>query len=101
MQVNLILLDRNYNIPNTLFQSDVFMAQMSNNTRELIEKRQQGRVLTAIRGKLRQYAKAGETDQSELGRWNAIDIITEVKKVRVITGYRCVLLKQTTNTIFL
>ena len=71
----------------------MFVAQMSNNMRELIGKRQQGGVLITIRGKLGQYAKVGETDQLELGRQNVIDIITEIKKVRVITGYRSVLSK--------
>ena len=41
-QVILMLQDRNYNVPDTLFQSDVFAVQISNNTRELIGKRQQG-----------------------------------------------------------
>ena len=96
-----MLLDRSYNIPDTRFQSNMFVAQISNNTRELIGKRQQGRVLMAVRGKLEQYAKVGETDQSGLGSWNVTDIINKVKKVRVITGYRYILSKQTTNTIFL
>ena len=54
-----MLLDRNYNIPEILFQSNIFIAQISNNTRELIGKRQQSRVLITVRGKLGQYAKAG------------------------------------------
>ena len=51
-QVNLLLLDRNYNIPDTLFQSNIYIAQMSNNTRELISKRQKRGVMTAIKGSL-------------------------------------------------
>ena len=58
-------------------------------------------MLTAVRGKLRQYTKAGESDQSGLGRWNTINIITDIKKIRVIIGYRCVQSKQTNNTVFL
>ena len=54
-----------------------------------------------MRGKMGQHAKAGESDQSGLGRWNAIDINNDIKKVRVITGYRCVLSKQTNNTVFM
>ena len=57
-------------------------------------------MLTAVRGKLDQYAIVGELDQSGLGRQNVIDIITDIKKVRVITGYRCIQSKQTNNTIF-
>ena len=28
-----------------------------------------------------QHAKAGESDQSGVGRWNAIDVITDIKKL--------------------
>ena len=39
-QVNLFLLDSSYNIPDTLFQSNSFIMNLTNNERELIGKRQ-------------------------------------------------------------
>ena len=38
-QINPVLLDSSYNIPESLFQSDLYIARLSNNSRELIEKR--------------------------------------------------------------
>ena len=67
-KLNTILLDRNHNIPDKLFQNDVFVVQKSNSTIQLIGKTQQKGVITAVRGKFGQYAKVGEPDQSGLER---------------------------------
>ena len=68
IQVNPILLDSSYNLPESLFQSELYVARLSNNSRELIGKRQQGRVLSVVRGNLCSLATTSESDLSGLGR---------------------------------
>ena len=68
MQINPDLLDASYNIPLSLFQSDLYIMKMDNNQYGLIGRRQQGRVLLAVRGDLCVIAKSLEGDPTGLGR---------------------------------
>ena len=76
-QINPDLLDTSYNIPISLFQSDLHIVKMDNNQNELIGKRQQSRVLSAVQGDLCTIAKSMEGNPTKLGCWNAIDICSE------------------------
>ena len=66
--MNPALLDSIHNTPESLFQSELYVARMSNNSRELIGKRQQGRVLSAVRGELYSIVRSSDSDSSGLGR---------------------------------
>ena len=66
-------------IPEALFQSDAYVAKISNKTRELVDKRQQGGVLSEVRGSLIKNTKSGDADSSSLGRWNSLDVVTYYK----------------------
>ena len=46
-------------------------------------------------------AKLLEGDSIGLGRWNSIDIYSDQCKIRFITAYYCVKLKQIDNTVFI
>ena len=61
-------MDSSYNISDTLFQSDSFIVNLTNNERELIGKRQQGGILSAVRGDLCKFVKEYDSDPSKLGR---------------------------------
>ena len=100
-QINPVLLDSSFNIPELLFQSDLYVARLSNNSRELIGKHQQGGVLFVVRGDLCSLATASDSDNSSLGRWNSIDICNENIKLRMITTYRYVRSKQTENIVYM
>ena len=101
MQINPDLLDASYNIPLSLFQSDLYIIKMDNNQNELISRRQQDRVLLVVRGDLCAIAKLLEGDPTGLGRWNSIDIYSDQCKIRFITTYCCVKSRQTNNTVFM
>jgi len=74
---------------------------MGNNQYKLISRRQQGGVLLAVRGDLCPIAKLLEGDPIGLGRWNSIDICSDHCKIRFVTTYYCVKLRQTDNTVFM
>jgi len=74
---------------------------MDNNRNELISKRQQGGVLSAVRGDLCAIAKSMEGDPTRLGHWNAIDICSEQCKIRFVTAYCCVKSRQMDNIVFM
>ena len=67
-QVNPALLDSLCNIPESLFQSDLYAARLSNNSRELIGKTQQDRVLSVVRGELCSIERSLDSDSSGLRR---------------------------------
>ena len=67
-QLNPLLLDQYYNIPETLFNNQTSIVCMSNNKIELIGRRQQGRTLTAVRGNQYKIATSIQSNSSSLGR---------------------------------
>ena len=101
MQINPDLLDTFYNIPLSLFQSDLHIMKIDNNQHKLISRRQQGRVLSAVRGDLCVIAKSLEGDPTGLGRWNSIDICSDQCKIRFVTTYCCIKSRQIDNTVFM
>ena len=50
IHVQLALLDKSYNILSTLFAYEAHITKLSNNTNELINKHQQGGLLTSLHG---------------------------------------------------
>ena len=68
MQVNPDLLNAIYNISEFLFQVEMHIAKLSNNSHELISRRQQGGVLSAVHGDLCALTRASEGDSSGFGR---------------------------------
>ena len=95
------LLDTIYNIPEFLFQVEMHIARLSNNSHELISRKQQRGVLSAVRSDLYTLTRALEGDSSGLGRWNIIDIQLEQCKVRFICAYHCMKSKQAENTVYM
>ena len=67
-QLNPALLDSSYNILESLFQSDLYIACLSNNNKELISKRQQSGILSIVRGELCSLAQSSDSYTSGLGR---------------------------------
>ena len=61
-------LDATYNIIEFLFQAEIYIVRLSNNSHELISRRQQGGVLSAVHGDLCALTRASEGDSSGLGR---------------------------------
>ena len=58
-------------------------------------------ILSEVRVSLCQFTKAGEVDQSGLGRWNSLDVVTENRKIKIMTACRCILSNQTEKTVFM
>ena len=58
-------------------------------------------MLSAVRGDLCAIAKLLEGDPTSLRRWNSIDIYSDQCKIRFVTVYHCVKLRQTDNTVFM
>ena len=75
--------------------------KIDNNQYELISRRQQGGVLSAVRRDLCAIAKLLEGDPTGLGRWNSIDICSDQCKIRFVTTYRCMKSRQIDNTVFM
>ena len=66
-QINPLLLDSTYNIPQHLFVSEAHYCIISNNANELIARYQQGGILTAVRGETCSFIQSTGEDSSKLG----------------------------------
>ena len=72
--VNPELLARCKDVKENLFRSDINNTIITNNSNELIDFRQQCRVLSPVRGELVQFTRASEVDETLLGNLMWIDL---------------------------
>jgi len=93
------LLDATCNMPSTLFAHETHVTKLSNNSNELINKHQQGGLMSSVRGECCKLVTATSCDPTGLARWQSIDLKNANGKIRFITAYQGVPSKQTSNTV--
>ena len=93
------LLDATCNTPSTLFAHETHVTKLSNNSNELINKHQQGGLMSSVRGECCKLVTATSCDPTGLARWQSIDLKNANGKIRFITAYQGVPSKQTSNTV--
>jgi len=99
-QINLDLLHQSNTVVNNLFQDKDHFTIISYNKRELIGARQQGRVLTSIKGDYAKLITKAGSNSSGLGTWNWVKIQSEHRKILIMPAYQCVKLRQINNTVY-
>ena len=100
-QINPLLLSFKESLHTAMFRNQPATSILSNNTNELIGRRQQGGVMLAVKGEVAKYATSTGADPTGLGRWNYIDVVNREKKVRIISAYQCVRSKTSLGTVYL
>jgi len=67
-QINASLLNKTYNIPDSLFTPDTFISVHNNNENKLISKHQQSEIMIAVKDEYYKLVKLTATDPSDLSR---------------------------------
>ena len=67
----------------TLFRHQPTTSPLSNDSIELIGKRQQGRSMLVVRGQVPKHATFVGADPTCLGRWKHVDLVNRGNKMRV------------------
>ena len=88
-----MLLPKKDSLNTAMFQHYVATSILSNNTNELIGARQQGGVMTIVKGDIAKYAISTGADPTGLNRWNYIDIVDGTKQLRIIYACQSVISK--------
>ena len=83
-----------------LFRAESSFCIFNNNSYEILGQRQQGEVLTSVRGEYRDLVWSSGYDNINLGRWNLLDLYHNWKKIRIVTAYRYVKSRQSENTVY-
>ena len=86
--IQLTLLDKSYDIPSTLFAYEAHITKLSNNTNELINKYQQGGLLTSICRKYCKLITNTSCNPTGLARRQCIDLKNNNGKIYIITAYQ-------------
>ena len=89
-QINNNLLDSTQNVYENLFRSELQASLFSYNKNEIINKRQQGGILTSIYRDTSKLVAGIGSDPLGLGKWNWIDLEYNNIKTRFITSYQYV-----------
>jgi len=100
IQINPLLLYQKRDLRDSLFCAEQYTCLLNNNSNELINKRQQGGILTSVRGEYSNLVKGSGFDPSNLGRWNWLDLHYNQKKIRIITAYRYVKSRSSKNIVY-
>ena len=82
-QINLSLLPIKDSLHTALFQHQPATSMLSNNSNELIGRRQQGRAMIDVRGEVSKHTTATGSDPTGLGRCNHVDLVNRGNKVRI------------------
>ena len=85
----------------SLFRHQPATSMLSNDSNELIGKRQQGGSMLAVRGKVSKHATVAGANPTCLGRWNYIDLFNRGNKMRVTSACQCAKSKSTMGTVHL
>ena len=82
-----------------LFRNQLASYIHNNNSNKLLNNRQQGRAMVAIRGQVSRHAAATRSDPTGLGRWNCIDLSHDNRKVRIISAYQSIKSSSSLGTV--
>ena len=74
---------------------------LSNNSNELISRRQQGRSMLDVRGEVSKHVNVTASDPTDLGRWHYFDLVNRDNEVRLISVGQYVKYKSTLGTVCL
>ena len=75
IQTNPLILSSKDSLHISLFYHQPATSTLSNNSNELIGRRQQGGSMLVVRGEVSKHEIAAGTDPTGLGRWNYVDLV--------------------------
>ena len=98
-QINPSLLRNKDSLHRALFRHQPASSIHTNDSNELISKRQQGGVMMAIRGQVSKCTTETGSDPTGLGKWNYVDLSNGDRRVRIISAYQSVKSVSTLGTV--